>query len=193
MSDDLADISLDRRQRDALERVLDHNTSAALAGLTSASGNGRVCAICIFHEQDDSLIVSDLLLCDEQQRESAIADFDLAEDWMDLWSPSFFEEGEECQVSLEVDDSFVAAREIVRAALEERVLDPPRWVLSRVARRLSTESLPFPVTEDLVVFVSNDELGGEFIEELRFVASPQALASLRARGLIGALETTEDE
>lgn len=183
------ELQLDAALADALELVISRNIKSVMHALGAARTTASVCAVCLWHQQDESLQVPDLLVIRETQRKRLLSQLDdLQEDWVELWSPSIYEEEEELEVAEDESAEFDAARQQVLDGLEQQLLDVPRWVMVQAAQRLNVQTMPLRTTEDFVVFVADEELGDELVTELEHLASSSTLDSLRARGLIGRRE-----
>jgi hypothetical protein len=68
--------------------------------------------------------------------------------------------------------------------LERGIGDPPRYIYNRVATRIDPSRLRFPVTEDFIAFVFDGPDHVETAENIRFSASPRALAILEQKNLL---------
>ena len=85
----------------------------------------------------------------------------------------------------EIDADFASACAQARNELDARgIEDPQRYVYNRVAARLDPALMPFPMTEDFVVYTFIQPDIVDTMENLQFSASPQALAILEQKGLL---------
>ena len=168
----------------ALELVLRRDVELASRCLAELQPGEPVAAVCINLTQDESLGLPDLSVARESDWREVAEGVEGPDDWLDVWNPAGYRDEGWVDVPVIEDAEFEQAEERVLAALEDRVIDPYRWVMLRVARRLNAEP-PVALVEDGLIYVLNDEFGDDVIEELRFVAPPEKFTRLRARGLIG--------
>lgn len=165
--------------------------------------NEPICSICIDHGQEDDLDVVPRIFAGRASDRDRIVREAEPDDWTEVWNayayrdeedavhPFVDEEGEEEYVSL--DEEHQAAWQVVRDALDGRVLEPTEWVLARVARKLNRTELPVPATPDLAVWLFDETFGqGSLLEQLAFVLRPETYKALEAAGHIGPDEDSEE-
>ena len=88
----------------------------------------------------------------------------------------------------ELDADFACACAEAKVELELGIEEPQRYVYNHVAARLDPALMPFPITEDFVVYAFIQPDIVDTMENLQFSASPQALAILENKGLCVAPE-----
>ncbi len=164
-------------ERDVRE-VLD-----AVAGIQPVE---PVFAVCITYTQGEDLEVPGLQIGLESDRARILRGDPGEFGWVSVWNPSAYATEDVQLANLSSQDpEFAAAQEVVLEALEGVVLEPVRWVLSRVARELPAARMPFVVTDDFVTFVLDASFHeADIIEQLRFVAPADVFARLRERGAV---------
>jgi hypothetical protein len=183
--DDVADVQLSGPADGELRALVDQQLRVIREQLEQLErlGDGEdVCWLCLDPGQDEPVEIATMTLARAADRTAALADVDLDDGWPEAWNPVWCREEDEILLPQPATPATPAA---LLAALEDRVLDPKRWIAMRVARYLNVDPPPVPATDDFVVFVLNDEFGDDLIDELRFVAPPETYTLLRERGLIG--------
>ena len=102
-----------------------------------------------------------------------------------IWTADYFAvTAPLAEVPLFTDDEFLAVQECALAELPARgIWNPLRYVLNRVAARLSASLMPFEVTDDFVAFFYDEE-DNVRDANIRFSASPDALATIEQKRLL---------
>ena len=176
------DVELTEGGRALLERYVHANVAAALSALPPM--NQPVAVLCVFVQQDESPGLPDLILVSDAERTEHLRSLELPDDWADLWHAGWMG-GSATVPACTPSDAVRADGHELMAVLEPLAMDPARWLLGRIARELATRPLPFPTTDDFVVFLNASDLPEEEIaSELAFLAPARAVAQLRRRGLV---------
>jgi hypothetical protein len=162
----------------ALEDVLRRLASLAVAepayavGLAASPGN-------------PSLAIEFVAVATERDRTKWIGEVDSDEAVYLSWNPYEFSIQEPVHVQPGTDDGFLATQAKAQTELSERGIDDPqRHIYNRVAAKIDPARLNFAVTEDFIAFVFDGPDHMETAENMRFSASPQALALLESKDLL---------
>ena len=134
---------------------------------------------------NESFAVELVAVAIDRDRTKWVRKVDADEAVFQSWNPHEFSVQEPLGARPKTDEAFEAAEAQVYAELFDRgIEDPQRYVYNRVAAKLDPTGLKFPVTEDFIafVFLGPDHL--ETDENMRFSASPKALAILDGKGLL---------
>jgi hypothetical protein len=134
------DVTLSHEADQALLSVLRWNVGVAADCLREMRAGEPVAAVCINLTQDDSLGVPDLYVVRDRDFRRAVEELRDPEQWLDLWNPGWYPEEDFVETPLIEDAEFADAERGVLDALEAQVVDPHRWVMLRVARRLNPET-----------------------------------------------------
>lgn len=175
--------------RDALELVERLNAEAAVSALRETDlPADPLYAVCLWLPEDpmrlDAYLIS---AATEADRRELLASRSPYRAFHAIWNPMEHAVEEiDCR-DLRSCARFVEAVGVLASELKGRgVLDPARWALNRVARRLARSDLPVPVTPDFVAFVLDDQFSEDLLESLWFAAPPEGAESLRQQSLLPA-------
>jgi hypothetical protein len=173
------DVVIDHALKDVLRRLTQLTVAepAYAVGLAASPGN-------------DSFAVQSVAVALERDRakwhgRTDLSEADLSEAVFESWNPYEFSIRERWGTRPKVDEAFEACEAEVRADLMARgIEDQQRYIYNRVAAKIDPACLKFAVTDDFIAFVF---LGPDFmetVENIRFSASPEALAVLEYKDLL---------
>jgi hypothetical protein len=166
--------------------VVERNVEAISAPLRKLQIEAPAYAACLWPSQEDELNAYPVSVGLEPDRQRARRSLTPSEAFRTVWNPNTYAiDGVDPEPDLRADPDFIAAEAQVGAALDEReILDPPRWILNRVARRLTESPALSPVTDDFVAFVLDHDFDDDLLESLRESATPAVAQALRAKQLL---------
>jgi hypothetical protein len=193
--------NLDQRARTSVEAmgmciqtVIEHALRNAEERLATLSPASPVYAVALFSHDPEELAAGNITLGLERDRETALRTLEQEAENLTIaayrerrnealwrvWNAAWFGAAAPNAPQLVLtDDAFVAAQE---AATKKGIWDPQRYVLNRVAARLQAAEQPFAVTDDFVAYAYTTD--DEVLEEnVRFSASPAAVAAIERKGL----------
>lgn len=165
---------VDQAFNDVLRRLAQLTVagSAYAVGLAASPGN-------------ETLAVQVVAVAIERDRTKWVGQVDPREAVFQSWNPYEFSIQEPPSAWPATDEAFDAAEAKAQAELIERGIDDPqRYIYNRVAAKLDPARLEFPVMEDFIAFVFDGPDHLETAENIRFSASPRALALLAHKGLL---------
>jgi hypothetical protein len=170
---------VDHALKDVLRRLSELTVAepayAVGLGAQSAGENLAVEFVAVGIEQDRAK-------CFDPANQSEAA---LSEAVYMAWNPFEFSIQESWRSRSQVDETFRVAEAEVREVLMARgIEDPQRYIYNRVAAEIDSARLEFPVTDDFVAFVCIDPDFFQTVENIRFSASPEALAILQSQDLL---------
>lgn len=179
--------------RAACERLVHGLADLVVDVLAAAALDEPICWVCLSPGQEEGMDNLPIVYAGRESDRRRVVDEGL-EHWSSLWNPYCLRDERDVVHPTEDDgwDRYVetgaglrAAWDVVREAIDGRVLDPEYWVFEEVARELNHRPLPLPGTEDLAVWVfSFDASDGDLLGQLERVLRPATFAALRTQGLL---------
>ena len=167
-----------------LDWVISRALENALARLARVQLPSPAYAVALQGLEDESLYADTIMVGLERDRVAVLGDGENAR--YAVWNAyDFAIEAVEEPPRLSTDLGYLEVQAEAWNELLERGVDDPRaYALNRVARAVGIAA-PLPhVTDDFVVFHFCDDMDDLLAEDLRFSASPEALAQLGAKGLL---------
>jgi hypothetical protein len=173
--------------RRSLKVVVQRNAEAISHAVSGLALDDAVHAICIWPSEDPAdLVAYEVDVGLERDRQRALEELSPYEAFVCIWNGSDYAFHDVwSERDLRDSPGFDEAESRVVSELSRAgVLDPSRWVMNRVARRLSEGRPVRPVTDDFVAFVLNSGFSDELLENLRESSPPDVRRELRAKGLL---------
>lgn len=175
-----------------MEALASGYVALVLGVLRAAQVDDPICSVCLAPGQESELDVLPLVFAGSAvDRSNVLA---TSEDPIDVWNPFEYRDEEDLvhptedgddETYVKLDDDLKAAWARVREAVEPLVIDPVFWVLARVAHRLNREPLPLSTTDDVAVWIFDEEFDASALrEQLAFVLTPATFEALRTSRLI---------
>jgi len=180
----LADLVLEPELGRDVDLVVAAIEQAVRDALREVKPKAAVRALCLYPGQED-LFPAAVFVGLESDRRKAFATSTSEGVFATIWNPETFTGGDwPVDVGPHGDALEDAGARVARGLRDAGTSDPVRWVLCRVARDLGSEGWPWPVTDDFVVYLLDDQFGEDLTENLRFSASSHALEILTTKGLL---------
>ena len=166
---ELRDLALATDEREALAQVLDRVTSAVedALGAADAPEPARAVAL-VYGDGQDELEPAAVHLALET---------DTTDELGETWNVNSWQGPE---LSLDPwpgdDEAFAAANALLFEALDRHGVNPVRWVLARVARRLAGQELPIATVPGFVVLPLDQAAPEQVAEDMAFVSNREGMA-----------------
>jgi hypothetical protein len=172
----------------SVEYVIERAASNVRERLSACGVTELVYAAALFGADPEALFPSEITLGLERDRAAALASPVTYDAFWRIWEPEEMARSCPDKPSLYDDPEFLAAQRAVweppGAAWEALGEEPRRYVLNRVAARVTAQH-PLPsVTDDFVGYAFAEDFGEELIENITFSAGPEIAHRLRAKGVL---------
>jgi hypothetical protein len=174
----------------SIEYVIERAVSNVRERFSACGATELVYAAALFSPDPEALFASEITLGLERDRVAALASPTSYDAFWRTWNAWEFARSGRDEPSLYDDPEFLAAQQAVweprGAAWDALGEEPQRYVLNRIAARVTAQH-PLPsVTDDFVVYAFAEGFGEELIANITFSAGPDIANRLRAKGLLPA-------